>query len=105
MTNVPNRAYGCGLWKAIVDGYESIRDAIMFKVGRGDKVHFWTNSWCGTSPLCEVFPEIYSVARLCDGFVGDHLLRTDSGKSWNLHLRRALNDWECSIISPLLEII
>ena len=51
-------AYGVGLWKAIsMMGY-LVTLSFGFVVGDCKKVRFWKDKWCGTTPLCEVFPFI-----------------------------------------------
>ena len=37
----------------------------------GNKVRFWIDSWCGTTPLKEVFPRLFQVAANPSVLVGD----------------------------------
>ena len=51
-------AYGVGLWKAISKMGHLVSPFFGFVVSDGKKVRFWKDKWCGTTPLCEVFPFI-----------------------------------------------
>lgn len=42
-------------------------------MGHGSRIRFWHDFWCGDRFLKEVFPYVYSVARVKDAFVADNL--------------------------------
>jgi hypothetical protein len=42
-------SHGCGLWKSISLGWGTLLEQIMFSAGRGDRIRFWVDKWCGDS--------------------------------------------------------
>ena len=52
----------CGLWRSIHMGWEDFSKNIRFEVGVGDRVKFWTDHWCGDSPLRFSYPSVYRIA-------------------------------------------
>jgi hypothetical protein len=44
-----------------------------FEVGDGSKIKFWNDKWWENQALKEAFPVLYSVARVKDASVPDHL--------------------------------
>lgn len=49
-------------------------------------IRFWNNSWCGDQALKEAFPNLYSIARIKDAFVADHLqVSSDSSVECKLY--------------------
>lgn len=67
---------------------------VRMKVGRGDRVRFWKDIWCGEVSLEAAFPSIFQLAGKKDGSVHKHYILNDDRIIWHLHLRRNLNDWE-----------
>ena len=55
-TNEARGAFRVGVWKAILKEANWCWDNIMFKVGKGTKVKFWTDHWCGNEALSRIFP-------------------------------------------------
>ena len=43
-------------------GWEVFSKNVQFEVGVGDRVKFWTNRWCGDSPLQLTFPIVFGIA-------------------------------------------
>ena len=43
----PNGAFGVGVWKEIMKETDWCWDNIEFMVGKGTKIRFWTDVWCG----------------------------------------------------------
>ena len=45
-----------GVWKEIMKEAKWCWDSIKFKVGKGTRVKFWTDQWCGNAALSQTFP-------------------------------------------------
>ncbi|RVW42798.1 hypothetical protein CK203_079936 [Vitis vinifera] len=43
--------YGVGLWKEIMKEADWCWESIVFKVGKGTRILFWTDKWCGNEAL------------------------------------------------------
>lgn len=73
-----------------------------FRVGKGDRVHFWLDPWCSPTPLYCAFPDLYATAMLKNGLVKEPLKRENEQQNYDLHLRRDANDGEVLPFSSLL---
>lgn len=104
-SGVPKGAFGCELWKSITSMEDVFKNFVSIKVGYRRSTRFWSDVWCGTTLLKVVFPGIYALALLKNGTMADHLKRSDEVISWDLHLRRPLNDWELSEASSIITIL
>lgn len=54
------------------------------RVGRGDKVLFWKDSWCGTSPFCQLFPDLYDACLNKNDVVQKHGVWNNGMWRWNI---------------------
>ncbi|XP_030924785.1 uncharacterized protein LOC115951776 [Quercus lobata] len=52
-------AHRCGMWRSIKEGSEKFFSQILYNVGEGNRVRFWHDTWCGPTPLNELFPSMY----------------------------------------------
>ncbi len=55
-------SHGCGLWRSINAGWSAFVPYVDCVVGSGDRILFWTDRWCGDSPLKDTFPDLYACA-------------------------------------------
>ncbi|RVX23795.1 LINE-1 reverse transcriptase-like [Vitis vinifera] len=55
-------SFGVGLWKEIMKEADWCWESIEFKVGKGTKVLFWTDKWCGNEALSQTFPQLFTLA-------------------------------------------
>ena len=94
-------AYGVGLWKAISKMRHLVTPSFGFVVSDGKKVRFWKDKWCGTTPLCEVFPSLFTLANK-EAWVNEVWTAVgERGGSWNPCFNRPFNDWELEEVERL----
>ena len=55
--------YGLGPWKDISKEIGLMKLNCVFSIGDGSRVRFWEDTWCGESPLCDIFPNLYIVLK------------------------------------------
>uniref|UniRef100_A0A2N9J2H5 Reverse transcriptase domain-containing protein n=1 Tax=Fagus sylvatica TaxID=28930 RepID=A0A2N9J2H5_FAGSY len=79
-------AYGCGLWKGIMAGWDNYFQHVEFGVGKGDRVRFWKDKWCGDIILMERFPLLFTCSTHRDGTIDSMLTSLDPRgiREWNL---------------------
>lgn len=97
--------YGTSVWKGILKISKWFHSNISFRVGNGASICFWTDLWEGSSTIAADFPQIFRLSKLKDGSVQDHMHFQDGGYSWNLRLRRHLNDWEIDLVASLIQCL
>ena len=61
-TKKANGAFGVGVWKEILKETEWCWDNMVFIVGKGTKIKFWTNVWCTGTTLSQNFPHLFAMA-------------------------------------------
>ncbi|RVW17151.1 Serine protease SPPA, chloroplastic [Vitis vinifera] len=99
-------AYGVGLWKAINKVGQFVTPFFGYEVGDGKNVRFWKDKWCGTSPLSEAFPSLFSIATSKEAWVNE--VWTAEGErrgSWTPTFNRPFNDWELEEVGRLLRCL
>lgn len=60
---LPLRSHDTILWKGIMSIYNVLIANTSWNVGRGDKLNFWHDSWCGDDNLKSMFPITYLIAQ------------------------------------------
>ncbi|RVX11858.1 putative ribonuclease H protein [Vitis vinifera] len=93
-TKKANGVFGVGVWKEILKESTWCWDNMVFKVGKGNKVRFWIDPWCGNNVLSEAFPDLFSMAVQRNATVEDYWDQNLSQGGWSLRLLRDFNDWE-----------
>ena len=61
-TKEAHGTFGVGVWKEIMKEANWCWDSIKFKVGKGTRVKFWTDQWCGNAALSQNFPQLFALA-------------------------------------------
>ena len=51
-----------GVWKEILKESGWCWETMAFKVGKGNKIRFWTDPWCGSYVLSQSFPNLFAMA-------------------------------------------
>ncbi|RVW55567.1 Transposon TX1 uncharacterized 149 kDa protein [Vitis vinifera] len=97
--------FGVGVWKEILKEMSWCWNNMEFKVGRGTKIMFWTDHWCGDEALSQAFPQIFALAVDRNELVNDVWDPRLGQGGWNLRLVRDSNDWELVLIEDLLFLL
>ena len=61
-TRKANGAFGVGVWKEILKESTWCWENMGFKVGKGNRIRFWNDLWCGNNVLSQGFPNLFSMA-------------------------------------------
>ena len=80
-------------------------DNIKFKVGKGTRVKFWTDQWCGNAALSQTFPQLFALAVHRNATVNEMWDSSLGQGGWNLRFYRDFNDWELDLIRGLLNML
>ncbi|RVX12468.1 putative clathrin assembly protein [Vitis vinifera] len=75
---------------------------IKFKVGKGTRIKFWLDQWCGDERLSHAFPLLYEMAVNKNAMVNEMWDHSSGPGGWNLRFHRDFNDWELDLIRGLL---
>ncbi|RVW95762.1 Apoptosis inhibitor 5-like protein API5 [Vitis vinifera] len=78
---------------------------MILKVGKGTKIRFWKDTWCGDVELARRFPQLFNVAAQKSATVGDLWDQNAGQGGWNLRFMRSFNDWELTLVEELLQIL
>ena len=77
---------------------------ITFKIGNGDGIRFWEDTWLGDNPLSMQYPSLYNIVRHKNILVANAL----AGGQVNIQFRRSLvgdkwKDW-LNLVERLMSI-
>ncbi|KAF5193034.1 Reverse transcriptase zinc-binding domain, partial [Thalictrum thalictroides] len=78
---------------------------IAFVVGKGNRVSFWNDIWCGESSFRDEFPELYLKSYEKEGSVASHLKWEDNVHAWDLKIRARLSEAEIEQTGNLLHLL
>ncbi|KAJ9704889.1 hypothetical protein PVL29_003101 [Vitis rotundifolia] len=104
-TNEVCGSYGVGVWKEIMKEACWCWDKLQFKVGKGTKVKFWTDHWCGNAALSQTFPQLFPLADQKNATSNEVWDSSFGQGGWNLRFSRDFNDWELDLIGELLNLL
>ncbi|XP_060217918.1 putative acyl-activating enzyme 19 isoform X2 [Lycium barbarum] len=90
--------YGTGLWKDIRRLWDEFFLNTSFQVGNGAHILFWKDKWLDSITLKDAFPRLFLITTNPDSTIAQNW----EDNSWNLHLRRHLNDWEIEDMIALI---
>ncbi|KHN11229.1 Putative ribonuclease H protein, partial [Glycine soja] len=106
----PSKKYFSQWWSdlRLVNQHPEMEDVskhFCWKVGRGDQIFFWEDSWVdGGAPLKEQFPELYQIPSQRFHVVEDMGYFSDYGWEWNFSWRRNLFESEMGVASTFLDV-
>lgn len=100
-TNRDPSSQGISIWRNIDSLWPVFSQHIDFKTGNGRKISFWQDKWLGHLPLRELFPVIYRLV-LDKEFT---VAQCWEDNSWNIKLRRDINDWELNEVPEFFSIL
>ncbi|RVX15313.1 LINE-1 reverse transcriptase-like [Vitis vinifera] len=98
----PNGAFGVGVWKEIMKENEWCWDSLELRVGKGNKIRFWTDVWCAGTALSQSFPHLFALAVDRNATVEEMWDQNSDQGGWNLRFLRNFNDWEVGMVGDLL---
>uniref|UniRef100_A0A2N9G0Y7 Uncharacterized protein n=1 Tax=Fagus sylvatica TaxID=28930 RepID=A0A2N9G0Y7_FAGSY len=99
--------HGCGLWKGIMSDWDFFSQHMMLVAGRGDRILFWHDLWCGETPLKTLFPVLFSCSSNKTASIESLLCRQGVGEErvWNLAFIRDFNDCELDELLNFFNLI
>ncbi|RVW84335.1 hypothetical protein CK203_036609 [Vitis vinifera] len=100
-----NGAVGVGIWKEIWKESEWCWDNMMFRVGKGNTIRFWTDVWCSDSVLSHCFPHLFGIAAQRNLTVEEMWDQSSGQGNWNLNFLRDFNDWELDKVGEFLHML
>ncbi|RVW59538.1 putative dolichyl pyrophosphate Man9GlcNAc2 alpha-1,3-glucosyltransferase [Vitis vinifera] len=80
-------------------------ESIVFKVGKGTRILFWMDKWCGNEGLSQIFPQLFTLAGHRNAKVSEVWDSSLGQGGWNLRLARDFNDWELEQIGNMLNLL
>ena len=86
-------------------GWDSFCSLVAFKVGDGANIKFWFDTWCGRTPLEDVFPELFGIANNKESSVAKLLSSLGNGFNWNVNFVRRVQDWELESVVTFVDLI
>ena len=101
-TRKANGVFRVGVWKEILKESAWCWENMVFKVGKGNKIRFWTDPWCGNNVLSQGFPDLFSMAAQMNVTVEEYWDQNLGQGEWNLRLLRDFNDWELGMVGNQL---
>ena len=74
-------------------------------MGKGTKVKFWTDHWCGDEALSRIFPQLFALAVHKNVTINEVWDSSLGQGGWNLRFARDSNDWELDLIGALFNML
>ena len=61
---------------------------MIFRVGKGNTIRFWTDVWCSESSLSQCFPHLFGMAAQRNSTVEEMWDQNSGQGNWNLNFLR-----------------
>ncbi|KAG2707779.1 hypothetical protein I3760_05G162800 [Carya illinoinensis] len=104
-TREVNGAHGVGLWKHIRRGWEVFNRFVRIQVGIGTRIKFWSDVWCDSRGLKDLYPSLFQLASVKDLSVANAMEVLGGRSTWNINFGRAVQDWEINSIADFYSFI
>ncbi|RVW76031.1 hypothetical protein CK203_055324 [Vitis vinifera] len=98
-------AFGMGVWKEILKEAGWCWEKLGVQSGKGNKIRFWTDTWCGDIVLSQRFSHLYILAAHRNASVEEMWDQNVGEGGWNLRFIRDFNDWEVEMVDDLLQVL
>ncbi|KAG6696235.1 hypothetical protein I3842_09G137900 [Carya illinoinensis] len=85
-------AYGVGLWKHIRQGWGVFSRQTSLRLGEGNRLKFWHDTWYGNCALKELFPTLFRVASAREASVAEVMVVVGNQIQWNINFSKAAQD-------------
>ena len=82
-----------------------IEEGMIVRIGNGESVRFWHDSWCEAEILKRTFPRMFAISLQKNLLVSQMGVWNEKSWAWNLRWRRVLYDWENEEVHRLKHII
>lgn len=71
------------LGKEYTNDPDWFKQLVKLQLGRGDKIRFWIDSWCGPRPFCSLYPELFEATAEKEAKVQHYGLSVDGLWVWD----------------------
>lgn len=84
---------------------EWFSNAVVRKLGDGNTVRFWLDTWIGNAPLAVRFDRLYQLSSQKQSVLADMGSWQNGIWRWSLSWRRDLREWELSWLALLMRTV
>lgn len=60
-----------------------LKEVVKNKLGKGDTIKFWADSWLGREPLKRLFPSLFSLCKVQEASIAEMGIWQHNGWCWN----------------------
>ncbi|KAF5461636.1 hypothetical protein F2P56_017715 [Juglans regia] len=93
------------IWKHIRKGWGAFSSHFILVLGRGSRIKFWRDIWCGNEALKDAFPAIFRVAHNQDASIEDLMTLSGDQVQWNVTFSRTSQDWEVDTFEAFFNLL
>ncbi|KAK1311507.1 putative ribonuclease H protein [Acorus calamus] len=78
---------------------------LWWKLGRGDRIRFWKDRWCGDTPLWSKYPLLFHLAEEKEALAGEVWQGGERNGEWRVNFRRISNELQVQECADLLWVL